>query len=64
MSSICLNAYAIQLPHLEISITNKEKIIVLLIIVIIKAAYVNRRYDPYFVATKEDIEPLMPKVRM
>lgn len=31
---------------------------------LIKAAYVNGRYDPDFVVTKEDIEVLMPKVKM
>ena len=31
---------------------------------LIKAAYVNGRYDPDFVVTKEDIEALMPKVEM
>lgn len=31
---------------------------------LIKAAYVNGRYDPGFVVTKEDIETLMPKLEM
>ena len=31
---------------------------------LIKAAYVNGRYDPDFIVTKEDIEALMPKVEM
>lgn len=31
---------------------------------LIKAAYVNGRYDPDFVVVKEDIEALMPKVEM
>lgn len=31
---------------------------------LIKAAYVNGRYDPDFVVSKEDIEALMPKVKM
>ena len=31
---------------------------------LIKAAYVNGRYDPDFVVMKEDIEALMPKVEM
>ncbi|MGL5229104.1 MAG: HEPN domain-containing protein, partial [Bacteroidales bacterium] len=31
---------------------------------LIKAAYVNGRYDPDFVVTKKDIEALMPKVEM
>lgn len=31
---------------------------------LIKAAYVNGRYDPDFVVTKEDIEALMPKIEL
>lgn len=31
---------------------------------LIKVAYVNERYDPDFVVTKEDIEALMPKVEI
>ncbi len=31
---------------------------------LIKAAYVNRRYDPDFLVTKEDIDALVPKVEM
>lgn len=31
---------------------------------LIKAAYVNGRYDPDFVITKEDIDALLPKVEM
>ena len=30
----------------------------------IKAAYVNGRYDPDFVVTKEDIDQLTPKVEL
>ena len=30
----------------------------------IKAAYVNGRYDPDFVVTKEDIDALIPKVEL
>jgi len=31
---------------------------------LIKAAYVNGRYDPDFVVTKEDIDALVPKVEL
>jgi len=31
---------------------------------LIKAAYVNGRYDPDFIVTKEDIDALLPKVEM
>ena len=31
---------------------------------LIKAAYVNGRYDPDFVVTKEDIDALIPKVEL
>ncbi len=31
---------------------------------LIKAAYINGRYDPDFVVTKEDIDALVPKVKM
>lgn len=31
---------------------------------LIKAAYVNRRYDPDFAVTKEDIEALLTKVEI
>ena len=30
----------------------------------IKAAYVNGRYDPDFVVTKEDMDALIPKVEL
>ena len=32
--------------------------------VLLKAAYVEARYNPYFVVTKEDIDALIPKVEL
>jgi len=31
---------------------------------LVKAAYVDARYNPHFVVTKEDVETLMPKVKL
>lgn len=31
---------------------------------LVKASYVNARYDPEFVVTKEDIDALIPKVEL